>query len=59
MSTEKELLERIHALEIQNSILQDKLDAIYAIVADADEETDEMEEQNTLVQIDLRPDLKK
>jgi CRISPR/Cas system-associated protein Cas7 (RAMP superfamily) len=45
MPTEKELLERIRRLEEQNSILQDKLDMIYAILApdfeQADEEADE------------------
>jgi hypothetical protein len=33
MPTEKELLDRIHYLEEQNSVLQDKLDMIYAILA--------------------------
>jgi hypothetical protein len=33
MPTEKELLERIRQLEEQNSVLQDKLDMIYAILA--------------------------
>ncbi len=33
MPTEKELLDRIHHLEEQNSVLQDKLDMIYAILA--------------------------
>jgi len=33
MPTEKELLERIRQLEEQNSLLQDKLDMIYAILA--------------------------
>jgi hypothetical protein len=44
MPTEKELLERIRQLEEQNSVLQDKLDMIYAILApdfeDGDEEID-------------------
>ena len=46
MPTEKELLERIRQLEEQNSVLQDKLDMIYAILApdfeDGDEEGDEL-----------------
>jgi hypothetical protein len=33
MPTEKELLDRIRQLEEQNSVLQDKLDMIYAILA--------------------------
>lgn len=33
MPTEKELLERIRQLEEQNNELQDKLDAIYSILA--------------------------
>ncbi len=41
MPTEKELLERIRQLEEQNSILQDKLDMIYAILAPEYEEAGE------------------
>lgn len=41
MPTEKELLERIRQLEQQNSVLQDKLDMIYAILAPDYEEADE------------------
>ncbi len=41
MPTEKELLERIRNLEEQNSLLQDKLDMIYAILAPDYEEADE------------------
>ena len=41
MPTEKELLERIRQLEEQNSILQDKLDMIYAILAPDFEESEE------------------
>jgi hypothetical protein len=41
MPTEKELLERIRQLEEQNSVLQDKLDMIYAILAPDFEEGDE------------------
>ena len=41
MSTEKELLERIRHLEEQNSLLQDKLDMIYAILAPDFEESEE------------------
>ncbi|MDQ6708639.1 MAG: hypothetical protein M3Z85_21985 [Acidobacteriota bacterium] len=37
MATEKELLDRIRFLEEQNSILQDKLDAIYAILDPEDD----------------------
>ena len=33
MPNEKELLDRIRQLEEQNSVLQDKLDMIYAILA--------------------------
>jgi len=40
MPTEKELLERIRQLEEQNSVLQDKLDMIYAILAPDFEETE-------------------
>jgi hypothetical protein len=55
MPTEKELLERIHQLEEQNSALQDKLDMIYAILAPDFEEADEDEneqEATRFVQID-------
>lgn len=38
---EKELLERIRQLEELNSILQDKLDLIYEIVAPEDDEDDD------------------
>jgi hypothetical protein len=41
MPTEKELLARIRQLEEQNSVLQDKLDMIYAILAPDFEEPDE------------------
>lgn len=54
MASEKELLERIRQLEEQNSLLQDKLDMIYAILApdyEEDAETDEPARDN-LVQID-------
>jgi hypothetical protein len=53
--TEKELLERIRHLEEQNSVLQDKLDMIYAILApdfDEGEEEDVEEDAAPLVQID-------
>ena len=43
MPTEKELLERIRDLEEQNSLLQDKLDMIYAILAPDYEEGDEQD----------------
>ena len=57
MPTEKELLERIRILEEQNSVLQDKLDMIYAILAPDFEEVDEEgdggdEAPDHLVQID-------
>ncbi len=45
MPTEKELVERIHQLEEQNSILQDKLDMIYAILAPDFEEAEEEGEE--------------
>lgn len=54
MPTEKELLDRIHYLEEQNSVLQDKLDMIYAILAPDFEEPDDDGEDETgehLVQI--------
>ena len=40
MPTEKDLLDRIRQLEEQNSVLQDKLDMIYAILAPDFEEVD-------------------
>ena len=46
MPTEQELLQRIRELEEQNSELQDKLDAIYSILAPDYEAHDE------LIQID-------
>jgi hypothetical protein len=59
MPTEKELLERIRYLEEQNSVLQDKLDMIYAILAPDFEEPGEENETDRLegfVQIEgLRP----
>ncbi len=45
MPSEKELLDRIRYLEEQNSILQDKLDMIYAILAPEYEEADEAEDE--------------
>jgi hypothetical protein len=44
MPSEKELLERIRYLEEQNSLLQDKLDMIYAILAPDFDEDDEDED---------------
>jgi hypothetical protein len=41
MPTEKELVERIRYLEEHNSVLQDKLDMIYAILAPDFEEAEE------------------
>lgn len=60
MPSEKELLERIRYLEEQNSILQDKLDMIWAILApdfeDSGEEDEPEDRLGGLVQIDaLRP----
>jgi hypothetical protein len=58
MPTEKELLDRIHHLEEQNSILQDKLDMIYAILApdfeEGEDDGGEDESGNHLVQIKPR-----
>jgi len=58
MSREQELIDRIRQLEEINSILQDKLDMIYSIVApddaDLEESIDEEAPQN-LVQIDIKP----
>ncbi len=57
MASERELLERIRQLEELNSALQDKLDAIYAIVvADEDDHHDEDDdgEVDNLVQIDRK-----
>jgi hypothetical protein len=63
MPTEKELLERIRQLEEQNSILQDKLDMIYAILAPDFEEDEEegLDERDAarFVQIDGFGTLKK
>ncbi len=42
MPTEQELLQRIGELEEQNSALQDKLDAIYSILAPDYEVDDEL-----------------
>jgi hypothetical protein len=55
MPTEKELLERIRVLEEQNSVLQDKLDMIYAILApdfEEAEEDDDGRDAARFVQID-------
>jgi hypothetical protein len=56
MPTEKELLERIRQLEEQNSVLQDKLDMIYAILApdfeEAEEEGADERDAARFVQID-------
>ncbi len=56
MPTEKELLERIRQLEEQNSVLQDKLDMIFAILApdfeEAEEEGADEREPARFVQID-------
>lgn len=41
MPTEKELLERIRDLEFMNSVLRDKLDSVYEIVAPDYESADE------------------
>jgi hypothetical protein len=56
MPTEQELLERIRQLEEQNSVLQDKLDMIYAILApdfeEAEEENLDERDAARFVQID-------
>jgi len=53
MPSEKELLDRIRQLEEQNSVLQDKLDMIYAILApDYEEGVESDEPRDNLVQID-------
>jgi hypothetical protein len=52
MPTEKELIERIRQLEEQNSVLQDKLDMIYAIIAPDFDEGEEEDLDEPLVQID-------
>ena len=44
MNREQELLDRIQELEQLNSILHDKLDMIYSIVAPDDEDVEESEE---------------
>lgn len=49
MLTEKELLDRIRDLEQQNSQLQDKLDAIWSVLA-SDYEVEE--EEDVLIQIE-------
>jgi hypothetical protein len=59
MPSEKELLERIRQLEEQNNDLQDKLDAIYSILApdyeqfqvEEIDETDDGEPSSGLVNI--------
>lgn len=56
MLSEKELLERIRVLEEQNNELQDKLDAIYSILAPdyepQDFDVDEEEPGDVLVNIE-------
>jgi hypothetical protein len=52
MPTEKELIERIRQLEEQNSVLQDKLDMIYAILAPDFDEVEEEDVDEPLVQIE-------
>ena len=53
MPSEKELLDRIRQLEEQNSVLQDKLDMIYAILApDFDEVEPAEDEKPGFVQIE-------
>ena len=53
MPSEKELLERIRQLEEQNSVLQDKLDMIYAILAPDFDEDEPEEEGDGFVQIEI------
>ncbi len=52
MPSEKELLERIRQLEEQNSVLQDKLDMIYAILAPDFDEEEAEEDGPGFVQIE-------
>jgi hypothetical protein len=55
MPSEQELLNRIRELEEQNSVLRDKLDMIYAILASDYEESavdDDGEDDSGLVQIE-------
>ena len=56
MPTEKELVDRIRRLEEQNSLLQDKLAMIYAILApdfeEAEDESDDGQDSARFVQID-------
>ncbi len=56
MPSEKELLERIRVLEEQNNELQDKLDAIYSILAPdyepQDFDVDEEQSGDVLVNIE-------
>ena len=52
MPTEQELTERIRQLEEQNSQLQDKLDAIWSVLASDYEVEDEESGEIALVQID-------
>ena len=57
MPTEKELQERIRQLEAQNSVLQDKLDMIWSVLAEEYEGADGEEEPDPgpkLVQIDRK-----
>ncbi len=48
MPTEKELLDRIRDLEEQNSLLQDKLDQIWSVLAS---DYEDLDDDNGLVQI--------
>lgn len=66
MPSEKELLERIRQLELQNSALQDKLDMVWSILAsdyvDAEDEQageEDDEDESGLIQIDQVPKGKK
>jgi hypothetical protein len=53
MPSEKELLERIRQLEEMNSVLQDKLDMIWSILApDFDEPVEEDHDAPRFVQIE-------
>ncbi len=57
MPTEKELLDRILNLEQQNSQLQDKLDAIWSVLA-SDYEVEEEDEPDEIGLVQIQPSRK-